>query len=76
MNQSVCCAVTTRLPVLSIHQISTLEKTKFYQRSTLSSLMSLRFQRVSRSVMLLSLRAQRRLTFVPGFPRAFTSSRR
>ena len=31
----------------SIHQISTLEKTKFYQRSILSSLMSVRIQRVS-----------------------------
>ena len=31
----------------SIHQISTLEKTKFYQRSILSSLMSTRIQRVS-----------------------------
>ena len=30
----------------SIHQISTLEKTKFYQRSILSSLMSTRIQRV------------------------------
>ena len=31
----------------SIHQISTLEKTKFYQYSILSSLMSVRIQRVS-----------------------------
>ena len=41
MNLSVCCAFTTGLSVLyipSIHQISTLEKTKFYQYSILSSL--------------------------------------
>ena len=31
----------------SIHQISTLEKTKSYQHSILSSLMSVRFQRVA-----------------------------
>ena len=31
----------------SIHQISTLEKTKFYQHSILSSLMSTRIQRIS-----------------------------
>ena len=49
MNLSVCCAVTTGRPVLSpsIHQISTLEKTKFYQRSILGSLISMRKQRVS-----------------------------
>ena len=46
------CEQTTGLSVLSsinssIHQISTLEKTKFYQRSILSSLMSVRIQRVS-----------------------------
>ena len=42
MNLSVCCANTTSRPVLlsSIHQISTLEKTKSYQHSILSCLMS------------------------------------
>ena len=50
--QWICpCAVRSQrvspfyLP--SIHQISTLEKTKFYQRSILSGLMSVRMQRVA-----------------------------
>ena len=48
MNLSVCCAVTTGRPVLtSIHQISTLEKTKFYEHSIMSSLMSKRLQQVA-----------------------------
>ena len=50
--QRICpCAVRRQRVVLfyhpSIHQISTLEKTKFYQHSVLSSLMSVCIQRVS-----------------------------
>ena len=47
MNLSMYCANATGRPVLSpiksIHQISTLEKTKYYQHSILSNLMSKRF---------------------------------
>ena len=49
LNWSVCCTLSSGLSVLRppIHQISTLEKTKFYQYSILSCLISVRIQRVS-----------------------------
>ena len=72
----------------SIHQTSTLEKTKIYQYSILGSLMNVRFQRVggardschgkqrvSCSIVLLSLRTQRTLTFASGLHQAFWCSR-
>ena len=60
----------------SMHQISSLEKTKPHQHSILSSLMSKRQNGSPCFQMLLIPWAQRKLTFISGFPRACWRSRR
>ena len=66
VNRSAGCEQTTG---------PTLEKTKFYQCSILSGLMSVPNNGSPLSVVLLSLQTQRALTFVSGLPRAFWCSR-